>query len=352
MKIYNTGQIEVTYPGIGHFTVYDFRDPVYRKNVLLPQSPHQIDTQFLLYTLANQWYPTFIRLGDRKSVRGSRFVAKKPTKFIIHGFVDNIILGQWMHQLKDQLLKQEDCNVFLVDWKGGNGWPYEQAVANTRVVGPVLGLFINELKITYGLKPSNVHILGHSLGAHIAGYAGQRLNGTIGRITGLDPAGPDFQGLTNPAVKLDPTDAIFVDAIHTNANPLITDFGLGNYDTLGHLDFYPNGGNHQPGCPIERLTSVLTGGPIEGVRRLVFCNHQRSVDFYMASLINRWIKPVGHKCPNYETFKSGKCWDCGPNNGVKCAVMGIHAIQSVPFKTQTQGNRYYLITTDRFPYFQ
>ena len=42
-------------------------------------------------------------------------------------------------------------------------------------------------------------------------------------------------------VKLDPTDADFVDAIHTDSNM----FGLSA--TAGHIDFYPNGGGNQ-GC--------------------------------------------------------------------------------------------------------
>ena len=46
-------------------------------------------------------------------------------------------------------------------------------------------------KTASGLSPSNVHILGHSLDSHIAGYAGERFNGGVplGRITGLGPAG-------------------------------------------------------------------------------------------------------------------------------------------------------------------
>lgn len=40
-----------------------------------------------------------------------------------------------------------------------------------------------------GLDLSQVHILGHSLGSHVAGYAGEKLNGQVGRITGMDPAG-------------------------------------------------------------------------------------------------------------------------------------------------------------------
>ena len=49
-------------------------------------------------------------------------------------------------------------------------------------------------------------------------------------------------------VRLDPSDALFVDVIHSNAKPLV-DMGAGLYEPCGHVDFYPNGGQEQPGCP-------------------------------------------------------------------------------------------------------
>lgn len=36
-----------------------------------------------------------------------------------------------------------------------------------------------------GLKPEDVHIIGHSLGSHTAGYAGSATK-NLGRITGQD----------------------------------------------------------------------------------------------------------------------------------------------------------------------
>jgi hypothetical protein len=36
---------------------------------------------------------------------------------------------------------------------------------------------------------NDIHIVGFSLGAQVAGKAGETLNSQLGRITGLDPAG-------------------------------------------------------------------------------------------------------------------------------------------------------------------
>lgn len=64
-----------------------------------------------------------------------------------------------------------------------------------------------------------MHLIGHSLGAHTAGYAGEKLGGNIGRITGLDPAEPYFQGMPSH-LRLDYTDARLVDVIHTDGKSI------------------------------------------------------------------------------------------------------------------------------------
>ena len=54
-------------------------------------------------------------------------------------------------------------------------------------------------------------------------------------------------------MRLDPSDAAFVDVMHTDAGGVLglevsASGGLGLYRPSGHVDFYPNGGKEQPGC--------------------------------------------------------------------------------------------------------
>ena len=62
-------------------------------------------------------------------------------------------------------------------------------------------------------------------------------------LIGLDPAGPKLDD-AHKDICLDKTDAVFVDAIHSDASTPL----LGTLHKQGHADFYPNGGLHQPGC--------------------------------------------------------------------------------------------------------
>lgn len=86
------------------------------------------------------------------------------------------------------------------------------------------------------MNPKDVHIIGHSLGAHTAGYAGERID-KLGRITGLDPAEPYFQGMPEQ-VRLDPNDADLVDVIHTDGSSifllgsLVCSFAFFNFHSI------------------------------------------------------------------------------------------------------------------------
>jgi len=97
--------------------------------------------------------------------------------------------------MKTALLNRENCNVILVDWsKGAKGLDYGQASGNARLVGAQTAELIKFLiSNASGSSGSNklgkkFYIVGFSLGAHVAGYAGSYLRTkygiALGRITG------------------------------------------------------------------------------------------------------------------------------------------------------------------------
>lgn len=85
-----------------------------------------------------------------------------------------------------------------------------------------------------------------------------RDKGKLGRITGLDPTIIFYQG-TNRSHDLDPSDAHFIDVIHTGAGI------LGQRGPNGHVDYYVNGGTTQPGCQSDSLISKFGGTNGRGV---------------------------------------------------------------------------------------
>lgn len=245
--------------------------------------------------------------------------------------------------------------VIVIDWGGGSSPPYTQAVANTRLVGAitahVIFMIYEELKLK---NLDKVHLIGHSLGSHLCGYAGYTLQRDfglkLGRITGLDPAEPLFTD-TDPIVRLDQSDAKYVDIIHSDAQPFISG-GLGMIKPIGHVDFYPNGGYNNPGCdaPMEDYILAEKGSFFWGVQTFVSCNHLRSHQFLIDSIKGK-CPYLAISCESYENFRNGKCFRCG-ENGHECIAFGLKSQEfynRLPFKPN-KPIKAYLMTDGKSPY--
>lgn len=72
--------------------------------------------------------------------------------------------------------------VILVDYKNVSSCSYSRSVQE---IVPSIGVYLAEVIARLNLDTDKIELIGHSLGAHIAGYVGASLNGSIGRITGL-----------------------------------------------------------------------------------------------------------------------------------------------------------------------
>ena len=88
-----------------------------------------------------------------------------------------------------EYLAADDYNIIAVDWSHMATWDnYFKAAENAILVGQHSGEFMTMMVRDYGLKPEMTHLIGHSLGAHLSGHAGRKVQenglGKIARITG------------------------------------------------------------------------------------------------------------------------------------------------------------------------
>uniref|UniRef100_A0A7N5JAM0 Lipase I n=1 Tax=Ailuropoda melanoleuca TaxID=9646 RepID=A0A7N5JAM0_AILME len=216
-------------------------------------------------------------LFEQSNSLNVNFSISKKTVWLIHGYRPTGSAPSWLQRFLRILLNQDDINIIVVDWnRGATTFLYNRAVKNTRKVAMSLSGYIRNL-LKHGASLDNFHFIGISLGAHISGFVGKIFQGQLGRITGLDPAGPKFSGKSFND-RLDHTDAKFVDVIHSDTNGI----------------------------------------------KFIKCDHQRAVYLFMASLETN-CNFISFPCPSYEDFKAGSCVDCDKFSEKSCPRLGYQA---------------------------
>ncbi|XP_017771746.1 PREDICTED: lipase member H-A-like [Nicrophorus vespilloides] len=244
----------------------------------------QDDVKFILYTREGPKEGELI-INSYEVLKKSHFAPTRSTKFVIHGFQSSGY-SDTCQEIKDKYLELYDYNIFVVDWSKISGnLIYFIPATSTRQVGEYFASLI-DLLITHGADANDIHLIGHSLGAHISGFAGEYSSVNVSRITGLDPAFPSFGMIQLSNGRLSYHQAKFVDVIHTAAGT----FGL--MDAIGHADFYPNGGvMSQPGC--NGITDFTAA-----------CSHGKSWQYFKES-IDTNVKFASYKCNSLDDFSRG-----------------------------------------------
>jgi len=264
--------------------------------------------------------------GHRISFTGSQltlqddstFIPNIETIFMSHGYQSSAEGGHGCETFVQTYHRAgRDVQVICIDWRNlaslgtwdiaKNGGAYSGEAQNSVDVGWWMGRLLHSLVQKTGLDSNNVHLIGHSLGAHVVGMMGRTYTSLSGkqvsRVTGLDPAGPlfvrDAYGLKKHMIGRD--SAAFVDIIHTNGDFDPYAFNLfslshstkyGALQALGHADFYPNGGKRQDasGC------SVSAG----------ICSHGRSIVYYLHSIVDGPTAFPAYPCASDRTCSEGK----------------------------------------------
>jgi len=311
--------------------------------------------RFYLWTGNNKWTDGKNHGAEEFTaydVTGSKhFDVTKKTKFLIHGYTNNAF--SYSEQMVKNYLKNDNYNIIAMDWAELAGvvlfpiWDaYSTAASNVVPAAGSANTFINGWMNHYKLKPNDTHIVGHSLGAQVAAQVGRNVHATtgtpVGRITGLDPAGPLFVDGNLKQYCLKKTDAAFVDVIHTDGSTAPEGYlgvmggYFGNLNPMGHLDFFPNGGGvvNQPGC-WAFMNAIAAGA----------CDHGRSVSYFAES-----IDEGGKGFPAKACDTMNDC-EYGHTTGGDVIHMGEYAMSQAPagaFKGQSY--RYYLKTNAQSPY--
>lgn len=250
----------------------------------------ETDIIYELFTQNNPNESQILTMNDPDSITGSYFSNVHPTRFTIHGWTGDGDSSMNAY-IRDAYMELGEFNVIYVDWGAGAQTPNYIAARNR--VGPTgtaLGGFIRFLCDTSGASTRDMTIVGYSLGAHVAGFAGKALTGSyrLGAIVALDAARPLFDA-DRPDQRLDVRDADYVESIHTNIGM------LGFDDPLGHASFYPNFGRRQPGCGVD---------PAGG------CAHGRAHRIFTESL-NTEVGFYARQCRSINDVTRGNCIQAG-----------------------------------------
>lgn len=275
------------------------------------------DIEYILFTRSNPTTGQILDIGNAASIRNSNFNSRHPTRFLIHGW-NNDRNSAFNIMIRNAYLETGNFNVIVVDWgRGANTINYVSARNRVHPVGVVTANFIDTLVSIASLNTRNTAIVGYSLGAHAAGITGKYVRNRINTIHGLDPAGPLFYNRW-PEDRLDRGDAYYVEVMHTNGGT------LGFMDPIGYSDFYPNGGQSQPGCGIDAIGT---------------CAHSRTYEFFSESIYT----PVG--------FWSIPC-NFSELRRSRCSRLGTYGYMSGDPGNYRRfiGGVYYLNTNSRSPF--
>ncbi|XP_013188933.2 pancreatic triacylglycerol lipase [Amyelois transitella] len=262
-----------------------------------------------LFTRENPQVSQPMLVGNTGLLGLTNYDPERRTIIILHGW-RSTATSDVNTVLVPAFLSAEDVNVIVVDWSAGAGSiNYAAAITNTITSGESVARFIDWLNGVTGATPGHYHLVGHHLGAHQAGVVGRHVDGNIAYITALEAA---HAGWILNGDKLRPADSSYTEVIHTNAGV------MGYLGTLGHADFYPNGGVNMPGCSSQA------------------CDHARSYFYLAESLLTGGF--TGQRCATYITAMTGTCYLWG----------NLHMGGLVP-KTGSSGI-FYLRTNSRPPF--
>uniref|UniRef100_A0A0A9XC10 Lipase member H n=2 Tax=Lygus hesperus TaxID=30085 RepID=A0A0A9XC10_LYGHE len=274
--------------------------------------------RFYVSSRSNNYKTVQVWTGDWRSLSFAGLDRDERIVVLVHGFSNNHS-SPAMETLKEGI-RGRSISYIGVDWSDiAITVNYPFVASKVRAIGYCLADFLYFLISETAIRLNNLHLVGHSLGAHVSGFAGKRFQEEydlkLYRITCLDPAGPLFN-YNKPTARLDRTDADVVDCI------LSTRYLYGHIKLIGTANFIVNGGTVvQPPCKWEDF------------RTAYFCSHVSVVKYFNSS------------CDDWNIFEAESCYD---RNGVERNCNG--ARMGFPASRYPTFHEMHLEVNEDYPY--
>lgn len=154
-----------------------------------PQFDAYRDVRILLQTRQNRVNPQQLSFRNLPSITNSNFNRDRPTRVLVHGWLEDD--GSDISTATSaELLNYYDFNVIFIDWsEGSQTINYIGAANRVPTIGTFIASYLDFLHENGFIDFRRLTVVGFSLGAHIAGHTGKRVQrGRINTIIGLDPA--------------------------------------------------------------------------------------------------------------------------------------------------------------------
>ncbi|KAM3966426.1 lipase member H-A-like [Aphomia sociella] len=247
----------------------------------------------------------------------------KKTMLYVGGFLDSPSYP--FATVLEMNYKKLGYNVLLLDMNKFATTEYPVAARLMRAIGKHTGeMLANLTNYDVGFDPKKLELVGLSLGGQTMSFIAKSykaLTGvTVSRLTGLDPSGPCFRNL-GPEDRLDQSDADFVDVIATNID------GFGMAAPVGHVNYYVNGGEYQP-------------GDVFWIPCSIFCSHIRAYTIWFAAL-QYPDSFIAMQCDSVQQAREKNCYERQP---MVTNVLGLNV-------DKTKHGVFYLATTYNYPYY-
>ncbi|KAJ1528929.1 hypothetical protein ONE63_007298 [Megalurothrips usitatus] len=215
--------------------------------------------------------------------------------FCVHGYLGNETTSG-CYNISQAILNQSSCNIITVDWSQLDSHNYvDDALYKVHEVSDRMAEVVNVI-LSMGANSSCIHLIGHSLGAHVCAFTCRKAKEPCGWLTGLDPAGPLFF-CADAKCRFNASDCVFNEAIHTSAT-YGTFQAVAQCDLLVNYARQPWSTSPQPGCVND------IGG---------LCAHFYAVTLYVYAIQNNKAL-VAEKCAPSLPSLPGSCRtvNCGP----------------------------------------